>query len=90
MEESGGDSSFVEYSNDGPKVVKDRTTSQLTKNDNKSEAFEDYSKDEIQKSKSQANTSMMQVAEMEESDFSDKKQLPLTNNKSVNSVKPKS
>ena len=47
MEESGADSSFVEYSNDGPKVVKDRTTSQLTKNDNKSEAFEDYSKDEI-------------------------------------------
>ena len=29
MDESGGDSSFVEYSNDGPKVtsVKDRTTS---------------------------------------------------------------
>jgi len=32
----------------------------------------------------------MQVAEMEESDFSDQKQLPLTNNKSALSVKPKS
>ena len=33
---------------------------------------------------------MMKVAEMDESDFSSKKQLPLTTNKSALSVKPKS
>ena len=71
MDESGGDSSFVEYSNHDGVKQKDRTTSQLNRQEDNEESFQDYSNENIQKSKSQVDTSMQQVAEMEESDFSE-------------------
>ena len=73
MDESGADSSFVEYSNYDKSAPgsKQRTGSNMTKEKEQDESFKEYSKEDIQKSKSQANTSMHQVNEMEELEFED-------------------
>jgi predicted transglutaminase-like cysteine proteinase len=87
MDESGGDSSFMEYSNQDVSN-RQKTTSQLTKGHVEEASFQEYSNEQIAKSKSQLNTSMAKVNEIDESEQEEKKQL--RSQKSAMSVKPKS